>query len=58
MVQLQLVFYVTTNGLYNIQYRHSHGVIATTTLNFHIQPISYEKHVAVAIVPCEQPLRS
>ena len=38
-----------------IQCKCSHGAVVTMTLN-HLQPITSNKYIVVAIVSCEQPL--
>ena len=49
-------FFIATNGLYKIQCRCSQGAIATMTQN-HIQPITCDKQIAVAVALCECALR-
>ena len=50
-----IAMFYRKNGLYGIQYKCSHGVIATTTWS-PTQSISYDKKIPVAVTPCEQPL--
>ena len=49
--------FITTNGLHRIQYKFSHGVIGAMTLN-PVQLINCDEQIAVAITPCEQPIKS
>ena len=48
-------FFIATNGFYSIQCRFSQGAITTMTQN-HIQSITCDKQIAVAVALCEYAL--